>query len=357
MSNAGLRPRKWPGKVVLGKYVMGLRSEHLLGEGTSSICRWGRCLSTGEKVAVKVYKMPVDEVLNMERTLVMFRRQIEVLQELAKPLKQPTDSGFWHPALGTLESDHFFVRLFDYSRDLTGAPGPDPEDGRLYIVTEFAKYSLATLLRGRRTNPEVLQPHMIRKLVAATTLVVAALHAKGLVHMDLKPANLMVVRGRVKLIDVDGCRPIGSVVSKKDSAVCYSVSHCSPEWARFVVEHQKESVEVTPAMDVWSLGVTLSGLVLGHSLVAACYAQHTSASLSHSLPEKHFLTWLGNLDCLPTVDDEFDNEHPDLVEAIQCGLLVLESSSRMTAAEFVASLNDVDDIAVPGFTDGDVVSL
>merc|ERR1712136_574357 len=151
-----------------------------------------------------------------------------------------------------------------------------PEDGRLYIVTEFAKYSLAKLLKERQRNPEVLQPHMMRKLVAATTLV--------------------VVRGRVKLIDVDGCRPIGSVVSKKESVVCYSLSYCSPEWARFVVEHQKESVEVTPAMDVWSLGVALSSLVLGHSLVAASYAQHASATSSRLLPDQHFLTWLGNLD-------------------------------------------------------------
>ena len=34
------------------------------------------------------------------------------------------------------------MQLLDYSKDASGSPGPDPDDGMLYVVTELAQYSL-----------------------------------------------------------------------------------------------------------------------------------------------------------------------------------------------------------------------
>ncbi len=53
-------------------------------------------------------------------------------------------------------------------------------------------------------------------------LVVAGLHAKGFIHLDLKPENLMLFDGMLKLIDVDGCVRIGTAISVSDSSLSFS---------------------------------------------------------------------------------------------------------------------------------------
>lgn len=70
------------------------------------------------------------------------------------------------------------------------------------------------------------------------------LHGKGLLHLDLKPSNIVAERGMAKILDLSIARE-GGRVSRGYGTLYY----LSPEQAR--------GGEVTPKTDVWGLGATL----------------------------------------------------------------------------------------------------
>jgi serine/threonine protein kinase len=73
---------------------------------------------------------------------------------------------------------------------------------------------------------------------------VSYLHRRGLLHLDLKPSNVVAELGRAKLIDMSVARPLGR--AKADIGTwCYM----APEQARGGV--------LTAAADVWGLGGVL----------------------------------------------------------------------------------------------------
>merc|ERR1711963_86445 len=69
-----------PFKLVMRKYRMFMSEEDIMGEGTSSVCRKGRNIETGELVAIKVYKSKRSSRRspNEEVSLIKFQRQIAV---------------------------------------------------------------------------------------------------------------------------------------------------------------------------------------------------------------------------------------------------------------------------------------
>ncbi|MGV9629245.1 serine/threonine-protein kinase [Streptomyces sp. NPDC003487] len=76
------------------------------------------------------------------------------------------------------------------------------------------------------------------------------LHGRGLLHLDLKPANVVVDRGHVKVLDLSVARPAGPAPAGLGTC-CY----LSPEQAR--------GGPLTPAADVWGVGVTLYEVACG----------------------------------------------------------------------------------------------
>ncbi|MFJ9412616.1 serine/threonine-protein kinase [Streptomyces sp. NPDC101227] len=70
------------------------------------------------------------------------------------------------------------------------------------------------------------------------------LHGKGLLHLDLKPSNIVVGCRRAKVLDLSIARPPGSAPPGLGT-YCY----LSPEQARGGM--------LTPAADVWGIGITL----------------------------------------------------------------------------------------------------
>jgi eukaryotic-like serine/threonine-protein kinase len=81
------------------------------------------------------------------------------------------------------------------------------------------------------------------------------LHANGILHLDLKPANVVAEHGRAKLIDLSHARPPGRMRAG-NGTWCYM----APEQAR--------GGEIGPPADVWGLGIVLYSAALRRNALA-----------------------------------------------------------------------------------------
>ena len=108
----------------------------------------------------------------------------------------------------------------------------------LYIVMEYAQEDLSQILPQRPLTAAESQD-MLSPLLD----VLAYLHAKGLVHGHLKPSNIMAADDQLK-ISSDNLLKVGESVDSVGNPSAYD----APESA---------SREISPAADIWSLGMTL----------------------------------------------------------------------------------------------------
>jgi len=265
----------------------------LLGEGTSSACYLGSNIETGEAVAIKVYKPSRG---GLPATLAKFRRQVSVLQEVQRPFERPADDALWCEELARADPADLFVRLLGFSKDASGETAQDATDGRMYIVTELADCTLKDLLRQRSQRNAPLSAEGILKISKEVVMAVAWLHARGYVHLDVKPENIMLCGGRWKLIDMDGCMRAGTEVKLNDSSVSFSPCYCAPEFARFVVKGGTMTVQ--PSMDAWSVGITIAELVTLSPLLRERYKEITDGQPRHA-GSARFLRWLGAVQAAP----------------------------------------------------------
>mmetsp|Transcript_32135 Transcript_32135/g.88653 ORF Transcript_32135/g.88653 Transcript_32135/m.88653 type:complete len:666 (-) Transcript_32135:97-2094(-) len=317
---------------VLGKYRMLMSKEDIMGEGTSSICRKGYEVKTGTKVAIKVYKEQQKAHSSGRAkavTLQKFKRQIKVLKELQEPFAVPSDPKLWCKELETLTPDRIFMVLLDHSKDKDGNPGPDEKDGVMYVVTELAQYSLKDWLASCREKRKPLDKELVRNLSKAIVIALAGLHAKGFVHIDMKPENLMMFDGRLKVIDVDGCVRSKSKIAIQDSSISFSPCYCAPEWARFLISEQTDTIVADPALDCWSVGMTLAELITFDAILKPTYAQFLRNAQSHREASFLFMEWLGNTSHISLPKDV--QAQKELYELLKEWLLVSHSKRKTMA--------------------------
>lgn len=301
-----------------------------MGEGTSSICRKGINIASGEEVAIKAYK--VQSSKDEQVRLQSFTRQVTVLKMLQEPFQTPADPSLWHPALEATEPLTLFMRILDYSQDENGNPAPDPTDGIMYVVTELALYSLKEYLALRREQGKSISPASVKNITKALLTIIAGLHAKGLVHMDLKPENFLVFNGHIKLIDFDGCVKIGSTVSVEDGSISFSPCYCAPEWARFLIDESQRTMNVQPYLDVWSVGMTVAELTTLGAILKPTFAQFLR--VSHSCKEAGFLfmDWLGGISTAP-LPPSIEHCDPAFHSFLTESLLVPSHTKRKSLAQ------------------------
>jgi len=309
----------------MGRYQMDTSEDGFMGEGTSCICRKGKHVETGAEVAIKVYKKPESEA-----ALAKFRRSVHVLQRLQEPFERPTDPKLWNAQLETVKPAGLFMQLRDYSTDATGEAGRDQCDNQLYMVNELAQYSLQDYVSDKKRKSAPPSQETVRSLAKAIILVMAGLHAKGFVHLDIKPENLMIFDGCLKLIDVDGCVEIGQPISKADSSISFSACYCAPEFAKFVMQKDDASLYALPGLDTWSVGCTICELVTLDPILRSSYKSWVTQFGRRG--RIRFMDSLASMSKapLPSKVQQFDAEFVELMN--EC-LLVCPESQRRTCAE------------------------
>jgi serine/threonine-protein kinase len=128
------------------------------------------------------------------------------------------------------------AQIYDYGE----AEGPHPP----FLVMELVDGPpLARLLAA---GP--LAPARVMDLVAQAAEGLAAAHAAGLVHRDVKPANLLLAPGdRVKITDFGIAHAAGSAPITRTGILVGTPAYLAPE--------RVAGAPATPASDLYSLGV------------------------------------------------------------------------------------------------------
>ena len=144
----------------------------------------------------------------------------------------------------------------------------DAESGARWLVMEYVDgVSLAQHVRDRgRLSADEAAP-----LLRQTADALAAAHAVGITHRDVKPSNIMVTRGgHAKLTDFGIARITNDVTLTQTGMMTGSPAYLAPE----VVEGERG----TEAADVWSFGAMVFHVLdgrppydLGDNVIAGLY--------------------------------------------------------------------------------------
>jgi hypothetical protein len=224
-----------PGHVVAARY----RIEQLLGQGGMGSVYRALQLCVGRPVALKLLS---DEHVGSAALLERFQREAVALARLAHPNT---------------------VRLFDFGTSEGGCP---------YLVMEFLRGT--DLARDLERQGPFRYDHALR-IARQILCSLAEAHGAGIVHRDVKPANVFLCAGRswplVKVLDfgIVGDIVVDPVAPKltRTGTVVGSVAYMSPE--------QAQGLAAGPAADLYAVGVVLFEMLTRRTLFdpRVCTAQ------------------------------------------------------------------------------------
>ena len=208
------------GCVVAGRY----RLLDRVGQGAMGTVWRARDLVLTREVAVKQVRLP--EMMTAHEREILRERTLREARVSAK---------LSHPGLVTVH-------------DVIEA------DGTPWIVMELvAARSLEQVLAEEGPLP----PHQVAETGVMLLGALASAHAVGIVHRDVKPANVLITRdGRAVLTDFGIATLDGDPGLTQAGMVMGTPGFCAPERIR--------GQAASPASDLWSLGATLYAAVEGH---------------------------------------------------------------------------------------------
>jgi serine/threonine protein kinase len=151
---------------------------------------------------------------------------------------------FYREARATASLDHpHIVRAYDIE---------ETDRGHLMVMEYVDGTSLSSLVTEHGPLPPLRAAHYIRQ----AALGLAAAHEKGIIHRDVKPANLLVDReGTVKVLD------LGLALLADDECVLTQGMLGSADY--LAPEQSVDSHTVDARADVYGLGATFYSLLTG----------------------------------------------------------------------------------------------
>ncbi|XP_076466398.1 calcium/calmodulin-dependent protein kinase type 1-like [Babylonia areolata] len=201
---------------VVSHYILG----KILGQGRSSLVRQAVDIRTGQRVAIKT--MLKTAGIKGKRLEQQFRQETEILLRAR------------HPNIVTL------IEVIETTRNL-------------YVVMEMVTgFTLRSVLNNRSIFTEEEAQLVVQQLCCALN----HLHGMEIVHRDVKPENVMVSNNRrthIKLIDLGLS---SNATGGSTRGQCGSPLYMAPELLR--------GQSHGPAVDMWSVGVLLFELLMGH---------------------------------------------------------------------------------------------
>jgi serine/threonine-protein kinase len=220
-SDPSFLPRSIKTGTPLGRYLL----TDVLGHGAMASVFRARDGQLGRDVALKVMGMTVaSRGEGAER----FRREAHAVAALK------------HPGI---------VEIYDFVEATAEEPS--------YIVAELIEgVTLRQLLDLRK---ERLLPEVAALVGLPLAEALATAHARGIVHRDVKPDNVMIEhsadRSRVVITDFGVAHITGMETMTVTGALVGSPAYMSPEQAR--------GHEVGPGADIWAIGVLLYEMATG----------------------------------------------------------------------------------------------
>jgi serine/threonine protein kinase len=186
----------------------------------------------------------------------------------------------------------------------------DEADGRIFIVME--------LIEGHNLKTRIASgPLDIRDALAIGAGIargLAAAHGKGVVHRDVKSANVMVTSdGRAKIMDFGLARLAGTTDLTRRGTTVGTVAYMSPEQAR--------GDDVDHRTDIWSLGVVLYEMLTGKRPFVGDHDQAVMRSILEDEPKRA---------------SELRTDIPREVDALIRMALAKASDARLASAEQLA---------------------
>ena len=176
----------------------------------------------------------------------------------SSPGGRPVAVKIVHPELaGDPEFMRRFRREVQAAEAVSGAytapvVGAGPDDSPPWLATAYvAGPSLAELVRGAGPLPEAAVWRLAGGLIEA----LQAIHARGLIHRDLKPGNILIAADGPRVIDFGISRALHGTALTDTRTTMGTPAYMSPE--------QAEGAEVGPPSDVFSLGSVLAYAATG----------------------------------------------------------------------------------------------
>ena len=272
-----------PGRMLGGRYRLG----GVIGTGGSGTVYLADDLSLGRQVAVKVLH---PSLVGDEAFVERFRSEARLVASLADP---------------------HVVAIYDWG-----------VDGQAYLVTEYlGGGSLRSILSSGRT----LTPSQMLMVALEACRALDHAHRQGIVHRDVKPANLLFGQdARLRIADFGLADALTGTVSRElfgGGGVIGTARYASPE--------QAQGRPLDGRSDVYALALCMVEGVTGHlPFVADTIAETLAARVGRDVPIPDALGPL-----VPVVASAGTAEVENRPTAREMGRLLLDVAGRMSRPE------------------------
>jgi len=137
-------------------------------------------------------------------------------------------------------------------------------DGDVYLVMELLE---GRTLRDTIAKEAPLETARATSITLQTAAAVAAAHEAGIIHRDLKPSNILITQSAnapavVKVLDFGIAKLAGDKFDNEE-ATALTLPGTPMGTPRYMAPEQYEGRDLTPAADVYSLGVILYEMLTG----------------------------------------------------------------------------------------------